>query len=290
MRPKRPSQTSSLVAMLRALAHEGLTEVRDFKDPTAFVMLPPVWQLFARLILRRMKNPRFRECVFGERSSGRSDLVPLRTRVFDDGWHSARAAGIHQLVLLGAGLDGRAFRLDDIGDSTVFEVDHPSTQQLKRERVARLTPKAGRHVYVPVDFEKDKLADGLERAGHGRGQQTFWIWEGVTPYLTRAAQRATLAAIAERSAAGSRLAMTYVEPAAAKDKGHVVRMAVVVRLFGEPFLGFMTRQEAADLIGNARFRVLEDSDARDWRRRYSTKPDRRADAYRERIVVAEKTE
>jgi methyltransferase (TIGR00027 family) len=289
MRSKRPSGTSSLVTLLRALAHEGLTEVRDFKDPTAFTMLPPLWRLVCQFTLRRARRPGFRQRLFNEKSGGKSDIVPLRTRVLDDAWHDARARGTRQLVLLGAGLDGRAFRLDDIGDSTVFEVDHPSTQRLKRKRARRLTSRAQRHLYVPVDFERDKLVDALAASGHRTDAPTFWIWEGVTAYLTRQAQRATVEAIAERSAPGSRLAMTYVEPAEShQDTRSIVRVAMVVRVFGEPFLGLMTRAEAAELLMRSGFRLLEDSGAPEWRRRYSDNPNPRPDTFPERIVIAEK--
>src|SRR5215470_20393462 len=93
---------------------------------------------FVTLAIRRRlcswaRRPEGRQRML-ERARGRMDLVALRTRFFDDAWHTAHAAGTRQLVLLGAGLDGRAFRLDDISDSILFEVDHPSTQSVKRER------------------------------------------------------------------------------------------------------------------------------------------------------------
>jgi methyltransferase (TIGR00027 family) len=184
----------------------------------------------------------------------------------------------------------RAFRLDDVGDSTVFEVDHPVTQRLKRQRAAGLTALAQRHSFVPVDFEKDSLPHALEAEGHRGDSPTCWIWEGVTAYLTREAQRETVRAIADRSAPGSRLAMTYVEPGESRKGGaDVLRVAVVVRLFGEPFKGLMTRADAANLLIRAGFRVVEDSDAQDWRRRYSNNPDRSPDTFLERIAIAEKT-
>ena len=289
MRPGRPSGTSSLVTLVRALAHEGLTEVRDFKDPTAFVMLPPAWQLACKVILWRRRNPHFRERTFNARSGGESDLVPLRTRVLDEAWHRAHTDGVGQLVLLGAGLDGRAFRLDDIGDSTVFEVDHPVTQGLKRERSAQLSHRARRHAFVPVDFERDSLAHALEAAGQNRDVPTCWIWEGVTSYLTRQAQRQTLGAIADRSAPGSRLAMTYTEPSGAnKSAAGLLRLGLVVRLFGEPFIGLLTRSDVSELLSEVGFRLEEDSGVEDWRRRHTDNPNRAGVMFSQRIALAER--
>src|SRR5262249_19247804 len=200
----------------------------------------------------------------------------------DDAWREAHAAGARQLVLLGAGLDGRAFRLDDIGDAAVIEVDHPSTQRVKRERTRGLVARAQRHAYVPVDFERDDLAGALGTAGLSRDAPTFSIWEGVTPYLTRRAQEATLAAIARSSARRSRLAMTYIEPG-----GQSERVGFLAGLIGEPFIGLMSRDAAAALLAGAGFTVREDTGVPDWARRYSRHPDRAANALRERIAVAE---
>ena len=289
MRRRRASATSSLVTLLRALAHDGLTDVRDFDDPTALPLLPPAWRLLFKLTQRGARSPRFRRRLLSPKSGARSDLVALRTRVFDDAWHDAHAGGARQLVLLGAGLDGRAFRLNDIDDSCVFEVDHPATQRLKRERAAGLVSRAKRHTYVAVDFENDSLPRALDVAGQRPDVPTCWIWEGVTPYLTRQAQRETLRGIAERSAIGSRIAMTYVEPGDAKSGATVRRIALVVGLFGEPFVGTMTRADAANLLAAAGFRVIEDSDAQSWRPRYTDNASRSPDTFLERIAIADKT-
>ena len=221
-----------------------------------------------------------------EKARGRMDLVALRTRFFDDAWHTAHAASTRQLVLLGAGLDGRAFRLDDISDSIVFEVDHPSTQAVKRERARSLWSKAMRHIYVPVDFERDDLGTALVAAGHATDQRTFWLWEGVTPYLTPKAQITTMLALAARSAPGSRLAMTYVEPEPTQPRIFDIR--TMVRFFGEPFRGEMTRAMAADRLSLAGLRVVEDTGSAEWRRLYANPHANVSDVIRERIAVAER--
>ena len=283
MRPKRASRTSSLVTLMRALAHEGVTEVRDFKDPTAYSMLPLPWKLLARFALRRLRSGIGRHRYF---ESGHFDLVPLRTRVFDDAWAAAHDVGARQLVLLGAGLDGRAYRLPNLGNSTLFEVDHPATQALKRQRARELRPLARKHVYVPVNFEKDSLSDALQNAGLERTATSLWIWEGVTPYLTLAAQAATLAAVARCAAAGSRIALTYVEPAEGADLAVTTRL---VKVLGEPFVGLRSRAEVAELLRTAGFEVVQDSGIPEWRRHYTDRPDRAEGSFYERIAVGERS-
>jgi methyltransferase (TIGR00027 family) len=282
MRQNRPSRTSSLVAMVRALANEGVTEVRDFHDPTAMILIPQPWQWLARRSARRMRVPARRERALAD---GRMDIVPLRTRWLDEAWHEAHRLGIRQLVLLGAGLDGRAFRLEDIGDTAVFEIDHPATQALKRKRATGLRPLAERHAFVPIDFESNDLVDVLGTR-LTRKAPTFWIWEGVTTYLSREAQQATLKTVSTLSAAGSRLAFTYVEPKLTTGGERFTRR--IVGLLGEPFVGYLSRGDAARLATEAGFSVISDTSPREWRRVHSVNPDRITRDFPGRIAIAEK--
>ncbi len=118
--------------------------------------------------------------------------MALRTLAIDGALVEALKRGATQLVILGAGLDGRAFRMPELKDVRVFEVDHPATQAYKRERLAALTPTASNVAFVAVDFERDSLNDALAAAGHRAEVPTVWVWEGVIVYLTDAALRATL--------------------------------------------------------------------------------------------------
>ena len=142
-----------------------------------------------------------------------------------------------------------------------------------------------RHIYVPVDFERNLLDEALATAGHATGQRTFWLWEGVTPYLTPEAQIATMLAVAARSAPGSRLAMTYVEPEPSPSRIFDIRL--VVRFFGEPFRGEMMRATAAERLALAGLRVLQDTGPAEWRRLYANPQANASDVIRERIAVAE---
>jgi methyltransferase (TIGR00027 family) len=116
---------------------------------------------------------------------------------------------------LGAGLDARAHRLPGLGDVTVFEVDHPSTQSFKRRGAASLPLLSRELHYVATNFEGDDLTVALKAAGHDASTPSVFIWEGVVMYLSGAAVDATLGVLRERAAAGSTLAVTYVEPVSA---------------------------------------------------------------------------
>ena len=121
-----------------------------------------------------------------------AELMVPRTLAIDEAITSDPPA---QLVILGAGLDGRAWRLPGLSPTVVFEVDHPASQTDKRQRVGDRAPLARQLHFVAVDFTRDRLGDRLVAAGFGRELPTTWVWEGVVPYLTRREVSATVAAI-----------------------------------------------------------------------------------------------
>jgi methyltransferase (TIGR00027 family) len=117
-----------------------------------------------------------------------------------------------QMVILGAGYDSRAYRFEGLkGRVKVFEVDHPATQKVKQDRVKRLLGTLPDHVvYVPIDFDREKLHQRLLESGYDQDQKTLFIWEGVTMYLTAEAVDRTLAVIAEHSGEASSVVFDYV--------------------------------------------------------------------------------
>lgn len=187
-----------------------------------------------------------------------ADMIALRTAAIDAAVRDAIASGATQLVILGAGYDGRAWRMAELTGVKVFEVDHPATQTDKRARVAELPAANGIVSFVTIDFEKESLESVLVRAGHDRSAPTCWIWEGVVMYLTRDAIRATLADVAARSAPDSTLIVNY-------HTAHRRLFArLVFRVIGEPQISAWTRDEmAADLL-SAGFVVRDDSGMLDW--------------------------
>jgi methyltransferase (TIGR00027 family) len=117
---------------------------------------------------------------------------------------------IDAVVVLGAGLDTRAYRLARRGDIPVFEIDLPENVARKRAVVQRAVGAIPPSVHlVAVDFENDDLAAKLVEQGYRSSARTFFIWEGVTQYLTEAAARATLEHLRD-AAPGSRLVFTYI--------------------------------------------------------------------------------
>ena len=200
---------------------------------------------------------------------GLLDHIEMRTRAIDAAVRHGVIAGEMQLVILGAGLDARAFRMRELSDVQVFEVDHPSTQAEKRARTSDRAPAAKGVTFVAVDFARDSLDEQLARAGHDARAMTFWVWEGVTPYLPFDATRATLATIGARSAAGSRLAVTYGTPAVSSLGPALTRLGLWgFRLLGESIVGLATPAAMHEALSDAGFRVEQDAPAKEWAARY----------------------
>ena len=281
MKSDRPSRTAHLVALGRAMADAGLSHVPDFHDPTARAFLSDK----GRQSLAKTEHAA-REGMRGfrlEMARTMADMMALRTSAIDAAVRDAIADGATQLVILGAGYDGRAWRLSELAGVQVFEVDHPATQAEKKPRVAELPPAKGIVTFVPVNFERDALGDALERAGHDRSAATCWLWEGVVMYLTRNAMRATLAGVAERSAPGSTLIVNYHTAR----RGWIAQL--IFRLIGEPQISSWTPDEMAADLRAAGFAVREDSGMADWNERFAERRGRVERGSYMRVVVARKS-
>src|SRR5437879_3847691 len=134
--------------------------------------------------------------------------IRVRTRFLDDVIARASAEGCRQFVVLGAGLDARAFRLPLPPDARFFEVDLPGVLEFK-QRVVRdnaFTPACER-IVVPTDLAGDWTTD-LERAGFDRAPRTTWLAEGLLAYLTEATREAVIDALTQRSVPGSHFGLT----------------------------------------------------------------------------------
>ncbi len=135
--------------------------------------------------------------------------LACRKRYIDD--NLARTLpDIDAAVILGAGLDTRPYRLARVSSIPVFEVDQPISVERKKNIVARVlgSPPPSVHL-VPVDFEHDDLGSELAAHGYRADARTFFVWEGVTQYLTERAVRATFDQLSD-AATGSRIDFTYV--------------------------------------------------------------------------------
>ena len=175
-------------------------------------------------------------------------LFAVRNRFAEDELSRAIERGVSQYVILGAGLDSFAYRRSDLLRTLdVYEVDHPATQRWKRKRVDELgiTVPARLH-FVPIDFERQTLTEGLLAGGVGLRAPTFFSWLGVTQYLSSDAVLETLGEIARVAASGSQIAFQFVVPPATlagEEQALVLSLASHAAQVGEPWLSFFVPAE-----------------------------------------------
>ncbi len=257
MNAQEPSATAALIALDRGL---GSLRRRPIAiDPFAELLVP---HKYARFIVGAREHRHLfgaATVVLDSLFSGRSRHVQLRTRYIDDIVEERARAGVSQVVLLGAGLDARAYRLNNLERTVVFEVDHPASQAYKKERAAALIPRAKEVRSIPVDLERESFANRLAEAGHDRAAPTTFVWEGVVMYLSIEAIDQTIDRIAECSAPGSTLVMTYWERAA--DESLYVRaIKAILRSMSEPLKSALSQAEIAEKLTRAQFQVEADVD------------------------------
>jgi methyltransferase (TIGR00027 family) len=262
MEEARPSKTALRVALRRA-AHQ-LYDVKPLvlDDPIAVQILGATYAEELRRTPTRPDRPF---------SVGLRAFLVARSRYAEDTLARAVAQGVTQYVLLGAGLDTFAHR-NPYPHLRVFEVDHPATQQWKRELLeisALPTPKD--LTYAPVDFERQSLPDQLHSAGFNPAIPAFFAWLGVVPYLTFEAFRSAITFISAQPA-GSGVVLDYGQPRSALpflERLAHDSLAARVQLAGEPFQLFFTPTEiAAELTA---FRTLEDLGSSEINARYFAK-------------------
>ena len=135
------------------------------------------------------------------------DYQAVRTHFFDEYFDNAVSAGIRQVVILAAGLDSRAYRLNWPPGTAVHEIDQPKVLDYKTGILERhgAVPTASRRP-VPVDLRDDWPA-ALSATGFDRTQPTAWLAEGLLPHLPSDAQDRLFEMFTALSAPGSQVAI-----------------------------------------------------------------------------------
>ncbi len=252
------SKTALSVALRRA-AHQIYDSPVVFDDPIAVGILG---EAYAEQLERTPLRP---DRPF---STALRAFLVARSRYAEDNLRRAVSRGVEQYVLLGAGLDTFAYR-NPFAKLRVFEVDHPATQQWKRELLHRNNITIPESIaYTPVDFERQSLAEELGSAGFNSQAPAFFAWLGVVPYLTLEAFRATLGFVSAQTP-GSGLILDYGQPRSTLpllERMALDSLASRVEKAGEPFQLFFTPSEIAAELSC--FHDLEDLGAAEVNARY----------------------
>jgi methyltransferase (TIGR00027 family) len=248
-------QGQASVTALGAAGHRAAHQVLErgfvFADPLALPILGP--DADDAIALAREKPERRPLRLF----------IAMRSRFAEDSARAAIEKGVRQILVLGAGLDTFAYRLEPARDLRVFELDHPATQAEKRRRLIEAQIAEPSHVaFVAHDFERGAMTAALEAAGLDPSTRTFVIWLGVTPYLTQEAVYATLGELA-RFPGGAEVVFDYANPPHAIEgpaRDFHREMAERVAARGEPFKGYFDSPELHARARELGFSKIEDLD------------------------------
>jgi methyltransferase (TIGR00027 family) len=263
------SRTALATSLMRAI-HTRLDPNPLINDPWGDRLVPEsVRELIRQSALERMDVDQREKALSApehivDDSLRRSPTYPnviARTRYTEDALEAAVGRGITQYVLIGAGFDSFILRRPSYAtELEIFEIDHPATQGLKLQRIGELGVQLPPSVhFIAADLASESVAAALARSSFADDRPAFFSWLGVTMYLTREANLATLQSVASCAAPGSELVLTYVDQRMLNIESESFRaLQRRVTSFGEPFLSGFDPKSFATTLKQCGLTLCED--------------------------------
>ena len=265
------SRTAQSMAMFRALESARPKTDRRFEDPFAVLFLSRSMRLAVRAGETSLAAHSALIRYIDNRWPGARPSGVARTAFIDQLLRRALCSGAQQAVILGAGYDSRAYRIEAMKMVRVFEVDRPETQHVKRERLSRVAGLSLEHVtFVEMDFLSQTLPEALVSSGFDRQRETFFIWEGVTHYLDSDSIDAAMRFVGN-CAERTEIVFTYVHRSLLDGSGALSVSPNVVRLLqeaGEPWKFGFDPTELPQYLSTRGLRLIEDLGAIEYGARF----------------------
>jgi methyltransferase (TIGR00027 family) len=201
------------------------------------------------------------------------------TKHIDGILQAAAGKGLEQVVIIGAGLDSRAYRFQQqMPGVRFFEVDLPATVARKKELILAAVGKIPTTVaYVPADYRNGKMDRALKNAGYDRKRMTLYIWEGATRYIDAAAVNRTMQFIAQNAAPGSELVFDYIPDDIARGDFSKIPwarfQAVRMTAYGHPWKFGIAKDKAGEFVTSRGFGVISDLGSGELAQRYLVRSD-----------------
>jgi methyltransferase (TIGR00027 family) len=198
-----------------------------------------------------------------------------RTKYIDGVFEEVFAQGFDQILILGAGFDTRALRFQkQAGDTRIFELDAPITQQAKLGQYQRRGLSIPANVaFIPIDFDKESLPAKLEEAGYRRGGRSLFVLEGLLMYLQPESVDETFKVVEEFAGEGSEVVFDYVRGSVLRHEGTYYgerEIAKTVAGAGEQWCFGIEEGELERFLKKYGLRAREHVDAQDLERMYFT--------------------
>jgi methyltransferase (TIGR00027 family) len=270
----RPSATAEVMALNRAVESLKTEDMRICYDPYAirFIERPD----YLKLLELMSCNPQKAMAIIEEEERlfpGVYNTTLARVRYFDDFVRASASEGIEQIVLLGAGYDSRAYRIEELnGNVKVFEVDNPATQMVKMEKIREIFGGLPDHVvYVPVDLVVDDFGQRLIDCGYKRSQTALFVMEGLVYYIPPRIVDEILYFIARNSGKGSKVIFDYlpesvVDGTCTQEAGKNLRHKVQQQ--GEPFQFGINKEMIEMFLAKRGFSQIRNVSSEDYKKAY----------------------
>lgn len=237
--------TATVVAAQRALASRGPQPL--INDPYAEPLVRAVGSDAVTRMLDAEVSSTESDAVFSVQQA--AEAMAVRTRMYDELFDAAAAAGVRQAVILASGLDTRAYRLAWPAGTVVYELDQPTVIDFKTTTLAGLgAVPAAEHRPLSVDLREDWPKALLDN-GFDQNAPAAWIAEGLLIYLPPQAQDQLFDRVTKLSAPGSHLGTEYVPDASAYSDSRTQRINESFQRFGVRLTDLVYEGERSDLIG-----------------------------------------
>jgi methyltransferase (TIGR00027 family) len=203
---------------------------------------------------------------------GLGNSMKARVRYFDDFVKESIDNGLEQLIILGAGYDSRAYRIEGLKNIRVFEVDHPATQNLKIEKIKKIFGSLPDHVvYVPVDLGVEELGQRLVEREYDKSKKSLFLMEGVAYYILPKNVDEILSFIVKNSGNGSGILFDYfpqsvVDGSSEMEVGRNIHNHLVQ--LGEPLQFGIKEGTAEDFLTQRGYSQVSNVTSEDYKRAY----------------------
>jgi methyltransferase (TIGR00027 family) len=256
------SRTAEMTCMSRACStQESDTHYRS-DDSIAPVLLPGPF----RLLLRVSPARKFFSRVAAPQ--GIYEYVIARTKYIDAAFKQALAEGFEQILIFGAGFDTRAIRFQDrMGDTRVFELDVPLTQQAKISQYQKRGVAVPANLrFIPINFDKETLPEKLDQAGFLKQRRSLFILEGLLMYLQPESVDKTFRTIQDYGGEGSRVVFDYVYASVLRNEGLYYGETWILQTVsgtGEQWQFGIEEGQAEQFLASYEMRLVDHKDAQD---------------------------
>jgi methyltransferase (TIGR00027 family) len=238
-------------------------------DHIALLLVPT----FLRLLLHVPLFRRFYSQIIAPK--GIYEYTIARTKYIDAVFKQAFAQGFDQILIFGAGFDTRALRFQtEGGDTRIFELDVPITQQAKLGQYQRRGLSIPANVtFIAIDFDRESLSERLEEAGYRRGGRGLLVLEGLLMYLQPESVDETFTLIEEFAGEGSEVVFDYVRASVLRHEGMYYGEREIVKTVagaGEEWSLGIKEGALERFLKKYGLRAREHKDAQDLERMYFT--------------------